>query len=104
MKHPHLITIWKLQGTDWHGNATFSSPVKKYVRWEDQQKLYITENGTESRGRSVIYCDTPIADFGDYLFLGDSDDASPPDRSYTVKDVRNITNISGTRTEYRVIV
>lgn len=103
-KHPHTITIWKSLGTDWHGQPTWSAPIVKKVRWEDSQKLYITERGQEARGRSTVYCDTPIADFGDYIFLGESTEVSPPSRSYTVKDVRSVTNISGTRTEYRVIV
>lgn len=100
-KHPHRITYWKKGLIDRHGVPSWDGPYTAYVRWEDSDRVYWTENGREIRGRSFIYADEDILTNGDYAIFAVSCLESPPNASYEVKMVRRITNIRGTKTEYR---
>ena len=103
-KHPDKITYWKSDGIDYMGQPNWSGPYTVDCRWEDEQRLYISDTGKEEKGRSVIYLKAEILDIGDYVYNGVSSDLTPPTGSFEVKQPRRIKNLRGTRVEYRVIV
>lgn len=103
-KHPDTITYWKNGGVDYMGQPAWNGPHIDKVRWEDEQRLYLNDNGVEQRGRSVIYAAKDILEIGDYVFLGSSTNLSPPNGSWEVKQPRVVRNLRGTKTEHRYIV
>lgn len=103
-KHPDKYTYWKKGEIDYMGQPTWQGPTVSNCRWEDEQRLYLTDNGREARGRSVLYTpDSPI-DIGDYVYEGVSTASTPPVGSFEVKQPRKIKNLRGTRWEQRYIV
>lgn len=103
-KHPDKVTYWKAGGIDYMGQPSWDSPVTIDCRWEDEQRLYLTSDGREARGRSSIYCNFGGLDIGDMVAMGVSSEATPPTGSYEVKSPRVIKNLRGTRIEHRYIV
>lgn len=103
-KHPDKFTYWKSEGVDHMGQPNFDGPYVEDCRWEDEQRLFITDTGKEERGRSTIYTKNQYVDIGDYVVEGVSTDTTPPPRAFEVKNPRKIKNIRGTRVEYRFIV
>lgn len=103
-KHPDKITYWKIVGVDHIRQPIWDGPHVANCRWEDEQRLYLTSDGREARGRSTIFTKTSIMDLGDYAYFGVSDEPTPPTGSYEVKQPRRIANLRGTKVEYRYIV
>jgi len=103
-KHPDTIAYWKKGGVDHMGQPSWDGPHNAPCRWEDEQRLYLTSDGREYRGRSTIYTKTDLLGIGDYVLEGGSEESEPPTRSYEVKHPRKIKNLRGTKVEYRYIV
>jgi hypothetical protein len=105
-KHHHWATIWVPASIDIYGSPTFGTPLKVKCRWEEGDRKYITENGTEAKGRNTIYMNPSYQEYitdGAYLFKGESSASSPPPGSWELKQKRVITNLSGTKSELRII-
>ena len=103
-KHPDDITYWKKGGVDYMGQPQWDGPYVDVCRWEDEERLFITDNGREERGRSTLYAATDFLEIGDYVYQGLSAETSPPTGSFEVKQPRKIKNLRGTKVEYRYIV
>lgn len=103
-KHPDDITYWKKGDLDYMGQPEWDGPYTTKCRWEDEQRLFLTDNGREGRGRSVVYMPNNLLDMGDYVFEGISDEPVPPTGSFEVKQPRRIKNLRGTRVEHRYVV
>lgn len=104
IKHNHKMTYWLVGALDQYNQPTWGTPVTVDVRWEDSQRLFITEDGREARGKSTVYMPQGYVYLGDYVALGTFVSASPDVDAFEVRDARSISNLRGTRTEYRVIV
>lgn len=103
-KHPDQFTYWKSEGTDHMNQPNWVGPFTKPCRWEDEQRLYISDTGKEARGRSTIYTTKEFVDIGDYVVEGVSTESVPPSGAFEVKQPRKIKSIRGTKVEYRIIV
>ena len=103
MKHPHTMTYWKKGELDRHNQPQWDGPFTSKCRWEDSQRLFYTEDGHQSRGQSTVYTPENILTTGDKIYFGKVDSEEPPADSYEVKRPRAISNLRGTRTEYRYI-
>lgn len=104
-KAPEVATIWKLSGEpDAYGNQSYEAPIYAWVKYNDQQRLFIDLDGHEKRGRATVFCEQDIAKIGDVILNGVSEEITPVPGSFSVKDRRAISNFSGTRTEYRYTV
>ena len=103
-KYPNKFTYWRKIGIDYTGVPEWDGPHVANCRWEDEQRLYITDSGREARGRSTLYTTKQLLDIGDYVYEGVSDKEVPPTNSYEVKQPRKIGNIRGTRVEHRYVV
>ena len=103
-KFPQTATIWKQTGLDMRGNALYGTPVKTHVRWEDTETVFIGSDGRESRGTAIVYLPDDLASVGDFISYGDSSSATPNSEAQQVKALRRVTNMSGSRTEYRVVL
>ena len=103
-KHPDDITYWKKGAIDYMGQPVWDGPHTAKCRWEDEQRLYLTDNGREARGRSTIFLPEGLLEIGDYVYEGVSTDAEPPTGSFEVKQPRKIKSLRGTRVEHRYIV
>lgn len=100
-KHPQVATIWKFKGVDFNNQPTFEAPRKVNVRWEDVNRLIIEANGREVRGRSRIYFPEDEFEMGDFIARGEWSELVPIRNALEIKNKSVITNISGTRAEYR---
>lgn len=103
-KHPDDITYWKKGTIDYMGQPSWDGPYTVKCRWEDEQRLYLTDNGREARGRSTIFMPENLLGIGDYVYEGVSVATEPPTGSFEVKQPRKIKNLRGTRVEHRYIV
>ncbi len=99
-----LITYWNVLSVNRYGQPVYSTPKEAKVRWEDRQRLFLTENGREVRGNSIVYAETGILQTGDYVFKGSSTALAPPTGSFEVKQPRQVQNLRGTKTEFRYIL
>lgn len=87
-------TRWTPDSLDIYGNATWTSSSLK-VRWEDKKEKTVDIEGNDIVSNSIIYLGEDIL-IGDYLYLGTSANASPPEGSFRVKNFSKIPNIAGT--------
>jgi hypothetical protein len=107
-KQPDLITVWMVDNdgeSDAYGNLPYLSPVQAYVRYEERVTRFINRDGQEDKGRGAIYVDgVDIMKVDDYVLFGNSVSATPSRDAFIVKDKSRITNISGSRVQYKYIV
>ena len=103
-KHPDKMTYWRLGAVDYMGQPSWDGPYTSTCRWEDEQRLYLTSDGTEARGRSMVFSDDGSLEIGDRVYQGVSSDSEPPQDSFDVKQPRRIKNLRGTRVENRYIL
>ena len=103
-KFPNKFTYWKKGDLDYMGSPSWDGPYVANCRWEDEQRLYLTDTGREARGRSTLYTQKQLLEIGDYVYEGVSDSEEPPTGSFEVKQPRKIGNLRGTRVEYRYVV
>jgi|AntRauTorckE6833_2_1112554.scaffolds.fasta_scaffold40313_2 hypothetical protein len=102
---PDVVTVWKQIGEpDAYGNLSYTTPVYAWVKYNDQQKLFVNLDGVEQRGRASIFCEKDVMAIGDVAFFGESLESSPSKGSFTVKDRRSISSFSGGRTEFRYVI
>lgn len=98
-----LITIWRkdLNNLDRFGNPNLKPPVYAYVRYEENTRLFVTNNVDEIRGKGYIFCTTDVLDENDIVALGKIAATVPTTDSVIVKDRRRVTNMRGNKIEYR---
>lgn len=105
-KFPHTATVWRSDGTrDIHGRPLRQVFTIK-CRYEEHDREYINEAGEHQRSNAYIYV-KKIDDLqiGDVVIRGDfSDQESPVERSFPVRRRRVISNLRGTREEYRYVL
>jgi len=104
MKYPHKATIWRKGELDMRGNISYSPPEHIMVRWDEDVRLILTNDGREERGRATIWFEQDIFSSGDYVALGHHTESTPINSAYEIRDRRAISNFAGTRTEYRAII
>lgn len=104
----HKATIWTQgNGLDIYARPIWNAPIVVDCRWEDVATTYTDANGDKQRSNSRVYIDRP-ASVGDFIAKGDFSDVSPyPEPVETAKEIRDfrtISNVHGTRTEYRALI
>lgn len=104
-KEPHTITIWtRSDTTDIHGRAVYTVDTDT-CRYEESSRLYVNEFGQNVRANSIIYSVRDILKKGQLVIRGDfSSTLVPVDGAYEVKQRRAVTNLRGTKTEFRYIL
>lgn len=104
-KTPHIITIWTQLGEpDLYGKFQYEVKTAK-CRYEQSDRLYTNEFGQMVRANSIVYAYEDITKKGDLVIKGDFRySESPVDGAFEVKQRREVTNLRGTRTEYRYIL
>lgn len=95
-------TRWVSGDLDIYGNATWTSSNIK-VRWEDKQEKAVDINGNDIVSNSIVYVGEDL-NIGDYLMLGTSAEASPPEGSYRVRNFSKIPNLAATDFIRKVIL
>ena len=103
-KHPQMVTLWRYEGVDLNNVPSYYNVGTFNVRWEDRSELIVNNDGKQSMGRATIYFPEKVFEIGDYIVLGDIPDINPPSNAYEIKNERSISNLSGTRYEYRALV
>lgn len=106
-KHHDWATVWVPASLDIYGSPTFSPPIQVECRWQEGERRYITENGTEARGRHTVYIDPSNESSipnGSYLARGQYADLTPISGSWEIKQRRLHKNLSGTKSEFRLIL
>lgn len=87
------VTRWTPSGArDLYGNQSWTRSTLK-GRWEDTQVKTVDSQGNELISNAVVYLDSDVAT-GDYLFLGNSTDSTPPS---TAREVKNFSKIPSLR-------
>lgn len=104
-KFPQWVTYWRKSGEpDLYGKHTYVSGKVK-CRWEETSRQYINEFGEHTRSNAYVYTIGDDLVVGDVVIEGDhTSSASPISGSYPVRRRRAITNLTGTKTEYRYIL
>jgi hypothetical protein len=92
--------LWKKGPPDIYGQPTYGKPIVIQHRWEQKNGVFITREGRTQGYSSRIYIDV-YADAGDRIAKRVTDSI---DNSYEIKDARAISNVSGSKTEYRVVL
>lgn len=103
-KHPDIMTYWVREGTDEYNQPAWSGPHTSRCRWEDEERLYIDNEGREARGRSTVYVAEDLLKIGDRVMRGESVSTSPDTKSWEVRQPRTIPSLLGDKREYRYIV
>ena len=99
-----VATVWKKGAIDMYGAPTWGTPTQIMVRWEEGERRYITEDGTEARGRnSIMFDGDGVLEIGDYIFRGASTATSPPTKSWEIKQTYRVPNLSGTKVFYEAV-
>lgn len=80
LKRNQTAVYWAPGSPDAYGNFTFDEPVEVECRWEDKPELFKDSNGNEQRSSSIVYPDQVVA-VGGYLYLGDLDSLSDPEKA-----------------------
>lgn len=89
-----------------YGRPSWSPPVVVNCRWEDVSNTFTDGGGQQQRSRSRIYVDRRLA-VGDFIAKGvftDVDPYEPDESAKEIRDFREISNVLGDRTEYRVLI
>ena len=103
-KFPQTLTYWKKDGLDQVNQPIWDGPYVTKCRWEEKQRLYITETGREVRGNSTVYLPEDLITQGDYVYKGESTKSSPDSKSFEVKRNNSISNLRGTKMQYSYIL
>lgn len=89
-------TWWAQVGKDQYGKPTFGTPTKVICRWEDRTDTIIDKKGQERVIKSRVFLEgnTPVTEEG-YLFLGDSNAASPLGlaKAYEVQGIKRTPDL-----------
>lgn len=103
-KHTQEFTAWRKEGVDRFNQPAWDGPHQGYCRWEDNQRLFYTEDGKERRSQSLVYLSEDFLDIGDFVVLGHHSDDKPVSGAVEVQRPRRIPNLRGTKFEYRYYV
>lgn len=103
-KHPHKATLWRYEGVDMNNMPSYAEPLVVNVRWEEEERLITDNTGKEIQGRGTIYFPEKLFKINDYIALGEHTDQFPISGSFEIKNQRSISNLSGTKWEYRALV
>lgn len=103
-KYPQTITIWKQTGVDLRGNPSYTTPITTPCRYEKRTSIFINSEGRESRGVGVVYLPDDLASIGDFIFEGESTEAKPSAGSLQVRSYEEISNLSGNRVQFKIIL
>lgn len=100
-RHPQTITYWRAGNLDMFGQPTWSGPHVVPARIEEGNRVYYIENGREVRGRAYVFLPQQLLKVGDKVLFEKSDQATPPQGTFEVKQERIIPSLLGTAKEYR---
>ena len=98
------FTVWKIDGIDLNGQPSYLPPVTILGRIERKGSLFLNGDGRETRGDSTIYTEDSGARLADIIFVGESLSTTPEKGSKEIQDIQIISNLAGTRTEYKIII
>lgn len=103
-KRNNQATVWKKGALDMYGQPIWAAPAYIMVRWEEGERRYITKDGTEARGRNIIYFDgEDVLEIGDHIIRGTSLELTPPTGAWEIKQTNRIENLSGTEIEWSAV-
>ena len=98
------FTIWQIDGLDINSQPSYIGPITIKGRHEQKASVFLNADGRETRGNSTVYTEDSGARLADLIFVGESVSATPAPGSQEIKDLQVISNLSGTRTEYKIII
>lgn len=102
---PQTITVWRQDGIpDVTGQRGWTRFVIK-ARYQAVNRIYVREDGENQRSLAYVYTKEDSLKLGDRVALGEFADTTPTTvkGAYDIKQRRVITNMRGTRSEYRYI-
>lgn len=102
---PQTITVWRQDGIpDVTGQRGWTRRVLK-ARYQSVNRLYVREDGESVRSLAYVYTKEDSLQIGDRVALGEFTNSSPSTvkGAYDIKQRRVITNMRGTRSEFRYI-
>lgn len=91
---PEKITYWRKGGSDGVGGINWIGPVVTAARIAFKQERFTDANGNDSISRSVVYTNDVLVD-GDFVFLGESSNLTPPPASQDVRAYSNTPSGAG---------
>jgi hypothetical protein len=91
------ITYWTRSGLTNEGNPTYNTPVTTTGRWEQAQTLLRDSNGEDLTSDAYVYTNTSL-NIGDWIFLGTSASASPPNTAFEIRYKIIRRDLSGSET------
>lgn len=95
-------TVFSRGTLDGYGGYSYTKTTVN-CRWEDKQVLFTDKSGQERTSRAIVYVDTDVS-LGDFMLLGTSTSATPPDGAYEVKSFNKSPDLKGRLFERKVVV
>lgn len=97
--YTQTATFWAKSTTrNNQGYFTFNAPVVTKVRWENNNQMVRNFEGREEVSTSEVWMDETLGP-EDYLFLGTSVSATPPDTAKQVISSTMTPSVDGVQTE-----
>ena len=103
-KYPQTLTYWINTGLDLRNQPTFDGPFTSPCRWEQKDRLFLTENGRDVRSDSKVYVPENVFSQGDYVVRGLSQNSEPDNSAQEIKETFGVPNLRGTKIEYSFII
>lgn len=100
MKFLGVGLLWQKGEPDIYGQPSYGEPIPVQHRWQNKSGLFITREGRTEGYSSKVYVNI-YAKPGDRISKRTTDTI---EKSFEIKDSREIQNISGKKTEYRVLL
>jgi len=89
-----VVTYWTATGRDAYGNQGFGTPVTTKARWEQRTFLVRDASGREVASSARVWIDETLSE-EDFLFLGTSVAATPPEAARQVLARQLIPDVDG---------
>lgn len=102
-KYIHQLTYWSPETLDRYGKPTWSPPTVIKCRWEDSIEKFVNNEGEIDVSRAMVMVPERLEP-GVYIYKGVSNQATPPNTAWEVKQYKEVDNVLGTRTDRVVII
>lgn len=103
-KYPTIVTYWIKSTVDRFGSPTWIGPKKAKVRWEDGQRIFLTNTGRELKGRSTIYTESDFMNPGDHVYKGSSNSTKPIVGAFEILAEEHVPSLRGNKTTHSYVL
>lgn len=94
--------LWAVTGKNAYNELIFSAGVEVFVRWEDKQEIFISEEGKELSSKAILHINQDVIP-DSFMFLGDLDDLTTAQKAdpklcetaYAVKSFKKTKSVGG---------